>query len=1296
MQGAARNAKTAIDIEAQGRELYRSAMSIQITEISDAVTTMMSQTYYTLFQGPERLERFFLPLMTVDSSGKVPFAVISRSKFLNKCSPKIQEQARAEAQERTWKNKKLKEKDYQKIPDEVFSALVREELQNNSERNARAYFGAIDLAGWFKLNTSYAAANFKETYRILRERFPGLGKEQKWSDLCDKAKDLRNDWTGHYAPEDMDNVRNAGGPKKALEKWLEIVERLHSAKVNEEEYRAVQKALERAVMVEESPIIAFDDLGRPDLDHETIRGALESDGIRCGADCTLYSSKKALSERLERILSNYHWIPLESIGNFMGDDAPDLLSFLKDCGFKVKENQIYCSSADHVMKVLELRQAQRQAEEDSRLQVRKAEELRRKLKLTERQLEELRSSDPQLYRKLEQQGTARPEDLPRLEALAKYRKGDLSQSQIQELVRTHQIVLDPSILRSAEGRDFIQRELVPRIQAMQRAGMNAFMVLEATARYHLYQEFDAYKQAKQAYGETAWTAAQKQDQQKAWARIQEMTSAKAAYYFAEDALHRQGLLRYVGIPNPEREDGEALRLFLRRNPTLRVCVLTCGVSRQVTEAVDPEEFPLCAVARVMKALPPAKGGSVCQIFNQFLPLAEGEQAVDLLDTLQQYYQVPTENYAVSSFGGNPPVKAAADEEEKTGSPAGEAEKPDAGAPSEEKKEAAPSAEAEKEETPPAEAEEKAATPADAGEKAAVPPPKPLQTGGAAGTRRGPAFPPVSKIRRVEDRALPLSRPVLIGDILTTETGEPVRLTGRLRDGKENVEGGEGALYQVDLPEQVAKIYHSAPDKYRLTSGRKAKLEDMIAHNPEIQNLCWPTHLLHNQKGEFVGYLMKRVPEGALSFQRSVLQMFKPYIQEAVLPGWNRRDLVRVAQATANMTAQLHQNNILIGDVNDGNFMVHPGDSGTVYLVDCDSYQFDGYPCPVGTLDYTHPNTAARLGIKGDLRFEEFLRLEEEEDYTLGILLFRILMLAQYPFDTRNNELSPAEAMRQKIFPFTVEEVADIPEGDSWMIWKNMPQKLTKAFLDTFKEWKPPSAREWARLLGNYLYSIDHYGYSRELSPLKYMEFHPEAPFFQDVVCEIDQVEFNMPVRQYERLVKQKGHILCNGCRRFLNLSEKRPRRLTCEVCGKLFTGNDRQLYLKEKLGEPVYCPEHATVSIVCEGCGEEYSVPRKEQENQSSRRSYCPQCRKTEVYACEVCGAEYGAQRGAYLNEKRYHHPGLCPACRKADGFQLNCCVCREGFWLKGDKRQLNYRYADGKGFYCDKHLQLRIPPRYN
>lgn len=1225
------------DVDKHYQELYRREMNPAVSRIADAVNNLMVETYFKVFwdsERPKMLEEFLLPLLKEkedDSTGgpeggrgrKKKDTILQRIRFLEKCSPETQNKAEEMARKavklsggRLSRGQKLKEQDYIKIDDGLLDELMREEFARADATRVRAYFGGMDLAACCKVNRISISTKAKDIYKALHAR--GLIQDVKdgaegWSKLCKEASELRNTYA-HGGPEGPRKIQENGGPEKALKPWFDIVKNLHSEELNQAAYEAVLAAWEQAKQLHNSQAFFFRDLLRdldlPGADESDLRNAADFRGIPCDAACALYhKGREELADLLEREVKAQTKIPLERLRERFGMDIGDLEAYVTGLGVRVRDGVVMGRTEDEVIHLLELRKTQRDEEEKNRQLEKQLEQARQALKLSEAELEELRG-DPVRLQALLRKCSIDPDSLPMLRELAAYRQGALSPGQLDELVNTHQLVLDPSVLRSQAGREFIEKQLVPRLQEANRAGRDLYMVMETTARDHLYQERAACKEADEAYRNTNWNSSpnREAERQELERRRQELQPAKSAYYFAQDILQER-LLRYKGgTPSPHRSDEEMLRLFLEENSSQRMCVLTCGPTA-LAESLDHEQLPLCAVARVHGShyFPAERRlGPACLIFPQYLPLAKGSGPVDYLAHLRESLRLDGKDYTAGAFqrGGRAPVPAAA-------------------------------------------------------------PASIFRSD--ADRKKQPAFPPVSRLRQVEDDPLPWCGQVEKGTRLFTEEDRPVTITGRKLK-----EGGEGALYPVDLPGQVAKLYHIE----RLTSGRRQKLEDMIAHNPHIARLCWPTHLLYNEEGEFAGFLMPRTPELALTFQESVLHLGKPAVQEHVLPGWDRRDLVQSAKAVAEMAAELHENHILIGDINDGNFMVDPADSSHVYLVDCDSYQFDGYPCPVGTLDYTHPNTAARLGVTGELGFDKFLRTEEEEDYVLGILIFRILMLGQYPFVTTSG-VSPVQAMREKRFPTTRGEA-----GDFWLIRKNIPKNLEKAFVGTFTNWEEgaPTAREWAGLLKDYLGYIDDLGFSRELMPQKYNNYGRKDDFYVNVHCEYDKegTEFNIPKKNYERIEQAIEHqvpnrelFLCPVCKSFFDyqkttkkLVSEHPLEMTCQQCGRRFP--DPQV------------PEDA---VVFDDWVHRYKVLKK---------ITCPVClekipQRRAMFRCEVCKKEYSDSVEWHDKYQKLGYPNVCRECKKLNTFTLTCCACRKEFSVTAGWKGLFMWYEPGKGFYCNE-----------
>jgi len=646
-------------------------------------------------------------------------------------------------------------------------------------------------------------------------------------------------------------------------------------------------------------------------------------------------------------------------------------------------------------------------------------------------------------------------NLPELDALANYHGGALDRRQIRELLRTHQVVLDASMFMDAQGRDFISGELLPEAVKLVKNGQKQPFIVEAQTRWRLLEEHKK--------------------------------NGKPYYFFMEDVLNKiNHVLRYYGVPDPQKTREEALVDFVDAHYLKRICILVRGASR-LPKMLDHEKYPFCVVGRVQQL--PGNNTGRMMIFPEFLPLSGGredhlDQKLLQMRPAEQESRVRTEETLKSE----------------------KVKKPE---------------------------------------------------------RKETVSKPLPAVWQEEFIVAPGR--IDAGMILCTEKGGQVRLVRKLSVNGQDAEGGEGALYETDRKGVVAKIYH----ENRRTEERWRKLTDMTAHPVKIKKVCWPTEVLYNEEHGFVGYLMPQVPGEYLPLETSVLQLNKSEVQKTILPGWTRRSLAEAAAAVAEALEKLHEKDILMGDINAGNFLVNPLDSRDIYLVDCDSYQIGNkYPCPVGKEEYTHPAMGDRLGTGGKLEFGTFFRTKDEEQYSLAVLLFQILMLGQFPFTSKGGK-GLVQAMKDREFPYVPKNGKNAPEGPSWMIWKNFPRRVANGFSDTFQNWKTLPAGEWKQIMKNYKWSIENRGYSDKLTPKKYHEFNPDNPQYVDVVCIICKEEFNV---HKDARVNRKAY-RCRKCEGFLrDLDKREDEEYTCSVCRKKYMGKASEGYLSETTSQKLICP----------------------------------------------------------------------------------------------------------------------------
>lgn len=301
-------------------------------------------------------------------------------------------------------------------------------------------------------------------------------------------------------------------------------------------------------------------------------------------------------------------------------------------------------------------------------------------------------------------------------------------------------------------------------------------------------------------------------------------------------------------------------------------------------------------------------------------------------------------------------------------------------------------------------------------------------------------------------------------------GEAVNISVTAKDSKHEktiqltkkiAEGGEGAVFQTSIKGYVAKIYF----RDRITTDRSDKLRIMIDNPISCEGVCFPEALILNPDNEFVGYLMREARGHELG-----KSIFQPKLFLRKFPNWTKSDSIDLCLTILKKVAYLNSRNVIIGDINPANILVVSPKE--VYFVDCDSYQIEGYPCPVGTANYTAPEAQGR-------DYKTFLRTQEMENFAVATLMFMIMLPGKPPYSAKGGE-SPEKNIANGVFPYPLtEDTNKTPPGKWGFIWSHMSYRTKEAFFQTFrrgeKHFAPSSrynAQDWIDVFEKYRYSID--------------------------------------------------------------------------------------------------------------------------------------------------------------------------------------------------------------------------------
>ena len=160
-------------------------------------------------------------------------------------------------------------------------------------------------------------------------------------------------------------------------------------------------------------------------------------------------------------------------------------------------------------------------------------------------------------------------------------------------------------------------------------------------------------------------------------------------------------------------------------------------------------------------------------------------------------------------------------------------------------------------------------------------------------------------------------------------------------------GGEGLVFAHGRG-QVIKLYHQPQPAHaeKLNYLWQNQLERVLP-----TAVYWPHTAVTNAQNELIGYTMRRLPPDWQPLKR----LSNPtYARRHAL---TLPDILHILRHAWQVLHTLHQQNIIVGDLNDHNIFFNPHDprqkEATVWL-DTDSYQIGPHPCPVALQTFLDP------------------------------------------------------------------------------------------------------------------------------------------------------------------------------------------------------------------------------------------------------------------------------------------------------------------------------------------------------
>jgi len=426
------------------------------------------------------------------------------------------------------------------------------------------------------------------------------------------------------------------------------------------------------------------------------------------------------------------------------------------------------------------------------------------------------------------------------------------------------------------------------------------------------------------------------------------------------------------------------------------------------------------------------------------------------------------------------------------------------------------------------------------------------------TVRSRKFDLVKKPLSQKEVRLPVEQTPVLGETVYSRRWGSVRLQEEI--GK----GGEGIIYRTNTG-HVCKIYH----KDRLTNHRREKLVRMTSVEIDISGICWPLDCVFNSRKEFVGYIMHSASGKPLYH----VIISKPVLRDA-FPQWNRSHLVTLCLTILEKIRQLHELNIIMGDINPLNILIQ--DEHSVQFVDTDSYQIEEFVCPVDTILFRPPEIQ-----NADLR--TFLRTFNHEYFGVATLIFMILLPGKSPYSHQGGG-DPYTNIQKGDFSYPLKEKSNkmTPKGAWRFIWSNLPYRTKEAFYYCFTEHKRPSVKKWIDILRAYRYDLEKGYVTHELFPMyfKPVNRHAQETYNakpQNTVyfeCSECGHKFSVSER-VEQNLGETAEKYCPDCRAIRKRKRESGDTIACVECKKTFwlSTAEKEFFEKKNLDMPKRCPD---------------------------------------------------------------------------------------------------------------------------
>lgn len=315
-------------------------------------------------------------------------------------------------------------------------------------------------------------------------------------------------------------------------------------------------------------------------------------------------------------------------------------------------------------------------------------------------------------------------------------------------------------------------------------------------------------------------------------------------------------------------------------------------------------------------------------------------------------------------------------------------------------------------------------------------------------------------------------------------------------GKLVKSGGAGSVYLIrEMPAQVAKIYHR---DLSLTIYER-KIKAMLLLTPSLPNIdeagqryvqiAWPEAILHDDRGQFIGFTMPMLDIKATSELEYILQE-RQARAEGLPVGLGAK--ITLAANLSGVIAELHRQHHYVVDMKPVNLRFYR-QSLYMAMLDCDGFSIQGqgerFEAPQFTPDYLAPEfQVTGIDIAGE---------EQQDRFALAVVIFQLLNFGIHPFTGRPvSDQVPTDIpgrIKTRSYAYGLRPNKTItPSMVSGhdVISKHLRQLFDRAFESSGMT--RPSANEWAVALRQYA--------QKSTGKLLVCENNKEHQYFSSLAC----------------------------------------------------------------------------------------------------------------------------------------------------------------------------------------------------